>query len=473
MPVFHDASTKTTVANQAIGQLHDALQALSDAAMAMDDFEQFEREVHTLFVRAQRDVLASELAQLDVDLPYVLIDDVKHSRVLRSRETYTSAVGPIHVMRTLYRHRRHKSVVPMELRAGIVDGHWSPLAAKQGAWTVAHLTPQDGEALFAQLGNMQPSKSSLDRLPKQLSTHWEAQREAFEASLRAQQTVPEQAVTLSVSLDGVMVPMKDGERAAKRMHAQNNGRRPRGPAGYQEVGCGTLSFHDADGERLSTIRLARMPEANKATLKSQLSAEIDAILAQRPQLKLVKVADGAKDNWTYLSHTLAPGTELVDYFHAVQHLKVAFDAAYGEHTAMADAQFHKYRHILRDEHEGIDKVIRGLRHLRRKHPRRKALKTQLAYFRGHRARMQYATAKEQYLPIGSGIIEAACKTLATQRLKRSGMRWRHPGGQAILTLRALIQSERFERAWSLLSGTYKKTVTWPQNVIPIGCHRAA
>jgi hypothetical protein len=473
MPVFHDTHTKTTVAKQAIGELHDALQALSDTAMAMDDFEQFEREVHALFVCAQRDVLASELAQLDVDLPDVLIDGVKHSRVLRSRGTYTSAVGPIRVIRTLYRHQRHKSVVPMELRAGIVDGHWSPLAAKQGAWTVAHLTPQDGEALFAQLGNMQPSKSSLDRLPKQLSTHWEAQREAFEASLRAQQTVPEQAVTLSVSLDGVMVPMKDGERLAKRMHAKNNGRRLRGPAGYQEVGCGTLSFHDADGERLSTIRLARMPEANKATLKSQLSAEIAAVLAQRPQLKLVKVADGAKDNWTYLSHTLPAGTELVDYFHAVQHLKQAFDAAYGEHTAKADAQFHKYRHILRDEHEGIDKVIRALRHLRRKHPRRKALKTQLAYFRGHRARMQYATAKEQNLPIGSGIIEAACKTLATQRLKRSGMRWRHPGGQAILTLRALIQSDRFERAWSLLSNTYKKTVTWPHNVIPIGCQRAA
>ncbi len=167
MPVFHDTNTKTTVANQAIGQLHDGLQALSDTSVAMEDFEQFEREVHALFVCAQRDVLASELAQLDVDLPYVLIDDVKHSRVLRSCGTYTSAVGSIRVTRTLYRHRRHKTVVPMELRAGIVDGHWSPLAAKQGAWTVAHLTPQDGEALFAQLGNMQPSKSSLDRLPKQ------------------------------------------------------------------------------------------------------------------------------------------------------------------------------------------------------------------------------------------------------------------------------------------------------------------
>ena len=52
--------------------------------------------------------------------------------------------------------------------------------------------------------------------------------------------------------------------------------------------------------------------------------------------------------------------------------------------------------------------------------------------------MRYAQAKSCNLPIGSGVVEAACKTLATQRMKRSGMRWRHAGGQAILTLRALV-----------------------------------
>jgi len=189
-------------------------------------------------------------------------------------------------------------------------------------------------------------------------------------------------------------------------------------------------------------------------------------LAQRPELKLVKVADGAKDNWTYLSHALPGGTELVDFFHAAQHLKDAFDTAYGEHTAKADAQFQKYRTILRDEYDGIEKVIRTLVYLRKKNPRRKKLNTELAYFRRHRARMQYAQAKEDKLPIGSGVVEAACKTLATQRLKRSGMRWRHPGGQAILTFRALVQSERFDRAWSLLSESYRKTVTLPENVVP-------
>ena len=92
---------------------------------------------------------------------------------------------------------------------------------------------------------------------------------------------------------------------------------------------------------------------------------------------------------------------------------------------------------------------------------------------GHRHRMGYAALRAASLPIGSGVVEAACKTLATQRLKRSGMRWRHPGGQAILTLRALIQSERFDHGWSMLSATYKTQVVLPENVTRLPQKRAA
>ena len=81
--------------------------------------------------------------------------------------------------------------------------------------------------------------------------------------------------------------------------------------------------------------------------------------------------------------------------------------------------------------------------------------------------MRYHDLCARFLPIGSGVVEAACKTLVSQRLKRSGMRWRVPGGQAILTFRALCQSERFERAWPLLVETYKQTVTLPRKVIAL------
>ena len=64
--------------------------------------------------------------------------------------------------------------------------------------------------------------------------------------------------TVAVSLDGVMVAMKDGKRADKRERSRAAGRRAKGPAGYQEAGCATLSFYDIEGERLDTLSIARM-----------------------------------------------------------------------------------------------------------------------------------------------------------------------------------------------------------------------
>lgn len=81
--------------------------------------------------------------------------------------------------------------------------------------------------------------------------------------------------------------------------------------------------------------------------------------------------------------------------------------------------------------------------------------------------MRYADLVAAGLPIGTGVTEAACKTLATQRLKCSGMSWGDEGGQAILTLRSLIQSDRFDAAWQLLASRYKRDVTIPDNVIPL------
>jgi hypothetical protein len=453
--------------------LEAALEALDEREVASAGFESFEREVHALFTQAEREVLAEGLEGLDVDVPSVVIDGRKHTRVLHASETYTSAVGPVTVTRTLYRAGRDKALAPMELRAGIVEGHWTPLAARQGSFLVAHLTPQECENTLRELGNMAPSKSSLDRLPKGLSARWEAHREAYEAALRQRLEVPKAAVSMAVSLDGVMVPMKDGARAAKRAEATAAGRRTKGPAGYQEVGCASLSFYDSEGERLDTLRFARMPEPKKATLKSILAAEVEAVLATRPALTVVKVADGAKDNWTFLATLVPTGEERVDFYHAAEQLKAALDAAYGENDPKGKSQFNKLRHILREDADGVEKVIRALIYLRSKCPRRRRVGEVLGYFRRHRRRMDYADAASRALPIGSGVIEATCKTLATQRLKRSGMRWRHAGGQAILTLRALVQSRRFEPAWDLLSASYRAEVSLPDNVVPLPQKRAA
>lgn len=456
--------------SSAMDQLHDFLHRRRHTVELPKDFDQIEQELHRLFVAAEREALGRELSHFDLDVPQVEIDGERYDQVLRCETTYNSAAGPVRVERSLYRHPNGgRSVCPLELNAGLIEGYWTPLAAKQASWAVAHLTPQESEDLFEMLGNMTPSKSSLDRLPKALSAHWEAHRVSVEATLRQDEAVPPEAVSVGVSLDGVMVPMKDGDRQGKRDQAQ--GKVPSGPAGYQEVGCGTLSFYDRDGERLLTRRIARMPETHKATLKDQLTADVMAALIQRPDLRVVKLADGAPDNWTYLSDTLPFGDECLDFYHASEYLSKALAAAYGEDTPRYRERFDTLSAVLRDDPQGVDKVIRALCRLRARYPRREVIHKAVAYFREHRHRMPYARLRAQQLPIGSGVVEAACKTLVSQRLKRSGMRWREPGGQAILTFRAWCQSDRYDRAWALLAATYKRPVELPRKVIALSGHR--
>ena len=106
----------------------------------------------------------------------------------------------------------------------------------------------------------------------------------------------------------------------------------KGPLGYREVGCGTISFCDREGEVLGAIRMARAPEYKKETLKQMVSAEVEAILHSRPDLRLLKLADGVVDNWTFLSNKLPPGEELIDFFHASEHVHDAIASVYGDAT---------------------------------------------------------------------------------------------------------------------------------------------
>jgi hypothetical protein len=201
-------------------------------------------------------------------------------------------------------------------------------------------------------------------------------------------------------------------------------------------------------------------ETKKLTLKAQLTAEFDWAMAQRPDLTIVKIADGAPDNWEFLRHLGGVGVEILDFYHAATHLKDAADAVYGAETAESKAIFESWKTTLKEDPCGAEKVIRALTYRREvaKGAARKALATELSYFRSQRGGMLYQQFKEAKWPIGSGVVEAACKTVVSERLKQSGMRWSMRGGQAILTLRSLIQSDRWEGAWRILAGSYQKKV---------------
>jgi hypothetical protein len=297
---------------------------------------------------------------------------------------------------------------------------------------------------------------------------WEANRQVWEEILRQTEPVPPQATVIAVSLDGVMAPVRQADGTKKKGTV---GKQGSGPLGYREIGCGAVALYDQEGHRLNTVRYGRMPEYKKATLRQQLTAECQHILGQTPPLQVVKLADGASDNWDYLSNldlglpasALADlqQIEIVDFCHAADHLKRGCDAIWPDDPDKSKAKFETLRTTLKEVEGGADTVIRSFRaylgRLSGKH--KAALQTELTYFLNQRPRLDYASYLKQGLPIASGVIEATCKTLVTQRMKCSGMRWGMPGGQAILSLRSLIQSDRWQHAWSLIQAEFCKPVS--------------
>ncbi len=125
------------------------------------------------------------------------------------------------------------------------------------------MTPQKAEDLFERVGNMAPSKSSLDRLPKALGEPWEDQREKFEAVLREAIVVPEGTTTIAVSIDSVLAPIDGGNSPTDvRREAAVEGRLSKGP-GYREVGCATLAFCDDKGDLISRFASVVDPSRRK------------------------------------------------------------------------------------------------------------------------------------------------------------------------------------------------------------------
>ena len=469
MAIEHSEEGRQSPASQ---RLREFLRARPQAWQeGTPEFEQFERELHEQVMALEREWVAEELARYEVQAERIEVGGESYQPVLQAAETYLSVAGPVRVERHRYRPvgRTAKSRCPVELRAGIINGYWTPQAACHGAFVRAQLPAGAAEALFQELGAMQPSRSTLDRLPRTLSAHWEAQRAEWEAALQRQETVPWEATTLAIAVDGVMAPIKPSPqaRAARAAKRTAPGKQASGPTGYREVGCGTRTLYESAGERLHTVQYARMPEVKKGTLAAQLQAEVHAILGARPDLRRVYLADGAETNWELLAaieRTVgsdpAGAVQIVDFYHACEHLKGGCDAIWGESTARSHAEFARLRVLLKEADTGAEQILGTLKYHRGRATgsRRKRIGKALTYFRNQRHRMHYAAYQRDHLPIGSGVVEAACKTLVTQRLKGSGMAWTIAGGQAILTLRSLLQSDRWAQAWPLLAADFRTPV---------------
>lgn len=219
--------------------------------------------------------------------------------------------------------------------------------------------------------------------------------------------------------------------------------------GYREAMTGTLSLYDGQGERLHTIYLGATPEYGKARFFERMEREIEHIKRQYPQARYVGIADGAQSNWDFLTpHT---ETQILDFYHAAQYLADVAEAAFPGDKAQRE-QWHSDRcHDLKHKQGAASRILKemqGLSQRRLSEPIREKLEAAITYFVNHKHQMKYAKYRAANYPIGSGVTEAACKTLVKQRLCQSGMRWKEKGASVVLSLRALVLTEqRWEQFW--------------------------
>lgn len=361
--------------------------------------------------------------------------------------------GPFRCERSMMQRTRNGSVwSPLAAHLDLPLGFVTPLAARLSLRPMSHLSTRATESLLGEFGPMKPSRTTLMKLLDDFGARADAQRNELLGILAELQGPPPQAATVSVQLDGVMTLLVDDRRAALREQAKKEGRKAGGPIGAAECSVGALVYYDADGVRLRTVRAARMPQPGKEDLKQDLRTLLAAARKLRPDLTVVALSDGAPNHWSFLT-SLDPDYEIVDFYHCCEHIQRRLNRALGVGTHANQAKFKELRAaLLAGEH---DRAFELLEHLERARGTLKKRKTkgrgaQPTFRERHAGRMEYAKAKSLNLPIGSGVIEGTARHVVVDRLRQTGMRWKRPGGQAVLDLRCAVINQIFGPTWRVL-----------------------
>lgn len=163
-------------------------------------------------------------------------------------------------------------------------------------------------------------------------------------------------------------------------------------------------------------------------------------------LKKVVIGDGAEWIWNIADQYFPGAIQIVDLYHARQHLWELARALYPNEDAK------QKRWVMRQQNNldqgQIDKLVRSLRSVEPSHAElAQKIRTEADYFEKNAGRMNYPQFRRQHLFVGSGVIEAGCKTVIGSRLKQSGMFWTIRGANAILALRCSQLNRRFEDYW--------------------------
>jgi len=211
--------------------------------------------------------------------------------------------------------------------------------------------------------------------------------------------------------------------------------------GYRQAMVGSISLYYFGGERLYTRYVALPPEYGKENFYKSFEHEIKNVRKLYPKAEYVGVADGAPDNWTFLQPHV--DEQILDFFHASEYLTKTSKAAF-KRPEQAQQWLQNACHTLKEEEGGAVLVLSQMSALlnkQKKKDKKEIIQSSITYFTNHLHQMNYCKYKQKNWPIGSGVIEAACKVIIKQRLCNSGMKWTDNGARTVLALRCFNKSD--------------------------------
>lgn len=349
------------------------------------------------------------------------------------------SLGWISLQRTyFYSAARQEGRFPLDTALGLVDSY-SPgvvrwmcrAAALAGSYQAA------SQDLLTYAG-LEIDARQMQRMVAQMAprlTQWrEAQGPVFN---------PAAGDIFCVGTDGTGAPMRRKELKGRR--GKN------GPAHTREVKVGTIFTHRKpahpgqrpERDHASTTYIAEIVSAQE--FGSRLRAE-----ARRRDIakakEIVFLGDGAVWVWKLARINFPTAICILDYYHACEHLSLLTEALYGSGSPRAKQRYRQWRKaLLKDRIPAV--IAQAQADLPTSALPRKLAKKQMAYFERNQSRMRYGTFRQAGYFIGSGVVEAGCKTVVGQRLKLSGMLWSCQGASHLLVVRCALLSGWFDDFW--------------------------
>lgn len=321
---------------------------------------------------------------------------------------------------------------PLDERWGIGARVYSPERVKQMTWLAGVVPYAQAVQVFERIGHVTLPITSL----------WEQTQIAGQA-LQTHQL----AQQATVSVERVSLPPAGQDHPEPKGVSLDGGTLHVRGEGWKEFKVGTVydltSAHETDPETGEEIELARgVNMAYRAVVGSvdDFAPALWALAVERavPQAaEVVVTADGAEWIWNLVADYFPESVQIVDWYHATDHVAQAATALYPTDATMAQRWNHERRHglYLGQVHDIATPLVAA------------GLASHAHYFHTHQRRMQYQEFREQGFPIGSGTVESGIKQFK-QRLTGAGMRWSRPAAERMLVIRAAVMTDNFDTLWA-------------------------